>query len=124
MQSTTYKMRSLGLNPLETAPILLTSGVCELTSDLEAVAGVFSKTDLIAALEERHIVYRKSWTKAQLLEALASHAPDFIARAAEREKTVRVKAEFLPDLCTLSSYAHALQEHIKLLCFATSATAT
>lgn len=122
MQATTYKMRSLGLNPLETAPILLASGFCELAADLEAVADVFSKNDLISALDERAIPYRKSWKKLQLLEALGSQAPDFIAHVAEREKIVRIKPVLSAELRSLSTYAHAMQEHIKLLCFAGSAT--
>lgn len=122
MQSTTYKMRSLGVNPLETAQILLESGICQPASDHEALAEVFSKNDLVAALDKRAIPYRKSWKKEQLLEALSSHAPEFIAQVAERERTARVRLELLPDLRSLNSNAHKLQEGIKLLCFLTSAT--
>lgn len=120
MRATTYKMRSLGLNPLETAPFLLASGMCELTTDLEAIADVFSKNDLITALTERSVSYRKSWKKSQLLEVLFSHAPDFITQVAEREKTARIKPEFLSELRSMNVAANVMQENIKLLCFADS----
>jgi hypothetical protein len=122
MQSTTYRMRSLGVNPRETAQILLESGICQPASDHEALAEVFSKNGLVAALDERAIPYRKSWGKRQLLGALSSHAPEFLAQVAERERTARIRPELLPDLRFLNSNAHKLQEGIKLLCFATSAT--
>lgn len=121
MQSTTYKMRSLGVNPLETAQILLESGICQPASDHEALAEVLSKNNLVAALGEKPIPYRKSWRKRQLLETLSSHVPEFISQVAERERTARVRPELLPDLRFLNSNPHKLQEGIKLLCFATSA---
>jgi len=121
-QSTNYKMRSLGINPLETAPILLKSGICEPASSVEVLVELFSKEDLIAALAERNITYRKSWKKGQLIEALNFHAPDFIVQAAEREGIARVKPEFLSELRLLSANAQMLQERIKLLCFATPET--
>ena len=120
MQSTTYKMRSLGVNPSETAQILLRSGICQPASDHEALAEVFSKNKLVAALDERAIPYRKSWGKRQLLEALSSHAPEFIAQVAERERTARISPELLPGLRLLNSNAYELQEGIKLLCFVDS----
>ena len=122
MQGTTYNMRSLGLNTLETASALLASGVCELATDLEAVADVFSKNGLISALDERAVPYRKSWKKLQLLEALGVHAPDLIVQFAEREKIARINPDFLSELRSLREYANAMQENIKLLCFAGSAT--
>lgn len=122
MQATTYKMRSLGVNPLETATTLLGSGICELTSEMGAIADVLSKSDLIAALDKRAVPYRKSWKKSQLLDVLGSRAPDFIAQIAEQEKTARIKPEFLSDLRSLNAHANVIQEHIKLLCFAGSAT--
>jgi len=121
LQSTTYKMRSLGVNPLETAQILLESGICLSASDHEALSAILSKNDLVAALDKRAIPYRKSWKKDQLLEALSSNAPEFIAPVVERERTARVRPELLPDLRSLNSNAHKLQEGIKLLCFLTSA---
>lgn len=120
MRSTTYKLRNLGLNPIEVAPKLLASGICELTTDLEAVAEIFTKNDIISILDEKAIPYRKSWKKSQLLEVLGSHAPDFITQVAEQEKIVRIKPEFLSDLRSLREYAYAMQEQIKLLCFAGS----
>lgn len=118
MQSTNYKMRNLGLNPLETSTSLISSGFCELVTDLEVVVDIFSKNDLISILDERAISYRKSWKKLQLLETLNSHAPDFIVKIAEQEKTVRIKPEFISELRSLRMYANAIQENIKLLCFA------
>ena len=76
----------------------------------------------MVALDERAIPYRKSWKKGQLLEVLSSHAPEFLVQTAEQEKTARVKAEFLSELRLLNSGVRKLQERIKLLCFATSAT--
>ncbi len=122
MQATTYNMRSLGLNPLESAPLLLASGICELTTELEAVSDVFSKSDLVSILDEKGVPYRKSWKRSQLLEVLGSHAPDVIAQVAGREKTVRIRSDVLSDLCLLRKYADAMQENIKLLCFADSTT--
>lgn len=122
MQSTTYKMRSLGLNPIESSSNLLSSGMCELASEHDVLAEVFSKNALVAVLDERAIPYRKSWKKGQLLEVLSSHAPEILTQTAEREKTARVKAEFLSELRLLNSGAHKLQERIKLLCFARAAT--
>jgi hypothetical protein len=122
MQATSYKMRNLGINPLETAPSLLASGLCELTADLEAVADVFSKSELVSVMDEKAVPYRKSWKKQQMLEVLATHAPDVIAQVAEREKTARIRTEYLPGLRSLSQFAYAMQENIKLLCFAGPAT--
>jgi hypothetical protein len=122
MHATTSKMRSLGLNPLESAPRLLTSGICEFATDSETVAGAFSKNELISALDERAVSYRKSWGKTQLLEALRSSAPDFVAQVADREKVARVKPGSLPDLRLLRAYANEIHENMKLLCFAGSAT--
>lgn len=120
MHHSTYKMRSLGLNPLETAPSLLASGLCEPTTDLSAIADMLSKSDLLSALDERAISYRKSWKKSKLLECLCSHDPSFISQVIEREKVVRIKPEFLSELHSLSAYANAMQENIKLLCFVDS----
>jgi len=118
MHATSYKMRSLGMNPLETAPSLLASGLCELTADLETVADVFSKSDLVSVMDEKAVPYRKSWKKQQMFEALAAHAPSVISQVSEREKTARIRAEYLPELRSLSQFAYAMQEDIKLLCFA------
>ena len=122
MQATSYKMRDLGINPLETTPSLLASGLCELTAELDAMTEVISKSDLISVMDEKAVPYRKSWKKQQMLEELASHAPDVIAQIAEREKTARIRAEYLPRLRSLNRYAYALQDNIKLLCFAGSTT--
>jgi len=122
MQATTYKMRSLGLNALESVPLLLATGVCELATDLDAIADVLTKNDLIVALDARALPYRKSWNKSRLLDVLSSHAPDFIIKIADREKIARIRPEFLHNLRLLNAYASALQENIKLLCFAGSST--
>jgi hypothetical protein len=122
MHSTTYEMRSLGVNPIESASILLSSGICEPASDHDAIAEVFSRKDLVAVLGERAIPYRKSWKKEQLFDVLSSHASELLVQAAGREKTARVKPEYLSELRLLNSGVHKLQERIKLLCFAGSAT--
>ena len=118
MQSTTYKLRNLGLNPIEVAPILLASGICELTTDLEAVEGLLTKNEILSILDDKSITYRKSWKKQKLMETLGTYAPDFIEKIAEKEKIVQVKPEYLYDLRSLRDYADSLQVPIKLLCFA------
>jgi hypothetical protein len=122
MHSSTYKMRSLGLNPAQTAPILCASGICAPTCDQAALAGVLSKNDLMVLLEQRAIAYKKSWKKAQLLETLAAHAPDLLEQAAERERVVCIKDGCLEQLRSLIAYAKSLEDPLKLLCFATPTT--
>jgi hypothetical protein len=121
MRSTTYPMRSLGVNPLETASALLDSGICEPVVDQDVCARVLSKDDLMAALEEGAVPYQKSWNKKRLLEILASQTPQFLVQTAEHEKTARVKSEFLSELRLLKSDAVQLGQRIKLLCFVNSA---
>lgn len=118
MQATNYNMRNLGVNPKETAPILLSCGLCEATSDLSALNSVFSKESLIAELTRRSITFRKSWKKEQLLSALAVGAPEIIDEVARQEKAARIKTEFLAPLQSLANHAASLNEGFKLLCFA------
>lgn len=120
LNSTTYQMRNLGINPLETGPILLASDICEPYFDCDSLATLVSKNDLIATLERHNIPYRKSWKKSQLLDALDTHKPAVLDELAERDQLVRIGPQFLPALQALRSRALLLQEQIKLLCFASS----
>lgn len=117
MQTTTYGMRSLGLNPLESATTLLASGLCELTTDLWLISKSLSRDDIVANLDEQAIHYKKSWNKLQLLEVLNSKIPDLTVDITTREKIVNIKPEFFSDICLLTSYAKTTEENIKLLCF-------
>ncbi len=122
MRSTSYKMRSVGLNPLQTAPALLGSGICELTDDREALSFLWSKDELLSLLEARRIPCRKSWNKTRLLETLATQAPEVVAEAIDREKIARIRPDVLSETRSLRSYADALRAPMALLCFAKRAT--
>jgi hypothetical protein len=65
-----------------------------------------------------HPSYRKSWKKEKLLDALNSREPDFVAQMAQDKKIARIKAELLPEIRSLSSSAHAIENKISFLCFA------
>lgn len=118
MRCTTYPMRSLGINEAESAPVVLASGLCEATSAVDGLAQVLSKDNVIAALAQRNIPYRKSWKKGQLLAALAERAPEIVSEIAQREKTARIAPQAESPLRALFAYATTgLQHNIKLLCF-------
>lgn len=118
MHSTSFSMRTLGLNPLQTAPIILASGICKQVVERESLLSILSRSDLITALAERNIPFEQSSGKAELLNVLGSKAPDVLQRAAEREEIVSIKDEFLPQLRSLLSYANSLEAPLSFLCFA------
>ncbi|NMC45185.1 MAG: hypothetical protein GYA46_14790 [candidate division Zixibacteria bacterium] len=118
MRSPSYVMRSMGLNPIETASILKESNLLDSAAETEMIASAFSKDELMAILDEKSIQYRKSWKKIQMVEALGSGAPSFIRDAVDREAIVRIKPEIMAPIQSLYSSAIVLQEYIKLLCFA------
>jgi hypothetical protein len=120
LESTTYDMRSLGLNCVETAPLILNSGICEAYNDMELLARLLKKDEIIAALSEKGIDYKKSWNKTKLFERACSLTPEAIQNAAEKKKLARVKPEYLSDLRCLDSRASALVEGFRLLCFVSS----
>ncbi|MBU0485764.1 MAG: hypothetical protein KKB30_14765 [Proteobacteria bacterium] len=118
MKGASHKMRSLGLNPLETAPVILASDLCELIADFEVVKDIYSKNDLITLLEEKGIDFKKSWKKGQLLEAIASRDPAFVDQVSDREKIVRIKPEYQHEFYSMVAHAKTMQKNIELLCFA------
>lgn len=118
MQSTDYGMRSLGVNPLQTAPLLLNSGICVESKEIKLMSDVWSKSELVSILQGKNVKFKNSWKKEQLIEALAENAPNVIAEIAEKEKVAVVKPEFLNSLNELREYAKILAEPMKLLCFA------
>lgn len=115
MQSTVYGLRSLGLNPIETSPKILESGVCEIVIDAESLGVVLTKNDTISILDEKGIEYKKSWNKQKLLEILISKAFETAKQIAEREKIVRIKPEFIDDFRLLREYVDSLRSFIELL---------
>jgi hypothetical protein len=117
MQATSYLMRSLGINPLETSELIISSGLCESATDLNSVAKALRKDDIIAVMDDKEITYRRTWKKEQLLEAINLKAPEFVAEVANREKIARIRPEFLDEVHSLIKYAHGLERQMKLLCF-------
>ena len=66
VRATTWDMRAFGLNGAQSAPILLASGICVLRSDAKAFAGVLSKNQLAALLDEGRVPYAKAWRKERV----------------------------------------------------------
>ncbi len=117
IQSTDYQMRSLGVNPIQTAPLIFESGMCIQSKAPESLTSVWSKDELIDILQNKNVQFKKSWNKNLLLEVLATNLPDTLVEAAEKEKTAAIKPEFSKSLSELREYAQSLTDPIKLLCF-------
>jgi hypothetical protein len=116
----TYAMRSLGLHMREAGPNLIECGVCQPTLDTDAVASLYTKKELIAAMAIHSVPYGKSWNKRRLMETFAFSAPSVVAEAAERGMVSSVAPAYVPGLLSLRCYANALEDCIKPLGLALS----
>jgi hypothetical protein len=118
LRGTTFAMRDLGVNSLQTADLLLASGLCEPVSDAGALEGVWSKDELIGFLQSAGVGYRRSWSKRQLLDAVAAGAPELVQQACTVARTASVKPEYFSFLQDRFNYAQALAKPLSLLFFA------
>lgn len=117
---TTYAMRQLGIHMRDAAPELIASGLCEPVLNLDAVASLYTKSDLLAVMAAHSIPSRKSWNKRKLIETLATTAPGIVAEAAECGKVARVAPRYVPGLLALRCYATVLRDYIRPIGFALS----
>ena len=120
LNSTTFKMRSLGVNPLETAPTLINSGLCELIAETEDFSSCISKSDIIAKLDLNQIPYKKSWNSKRLFSELQQHCPDCIRGCINDQQIARISAPYVEDIQAIREYSINLQNLLSHLFFASS----
>lgn len=117
-KSTTYAVRSLGLNPEETAREIVDSGLCVPTHEDAFLLRVWNRNDLIQACVKTGAEYRKSWKKEELFGVLRAKAPELIREALERENPVMLNPQFKAEICSLEECSRRLEDAFKLICFA------
>lgn len=118
LTSTTFKMRSLGVNPLETAPALFNSGLCELVPETADLSNCISKSDIIEKLNVNQIPYKKSWNSTRLFTELKEHCPDCIQGFINDLQIARIPLPYAKDIQTIREYSISLQDILRLLFFA------
>ncbi len=117
LNSTSYPMRSFGINAEETSKELLAAELCIPTEDSSSLLKVWSKNNLIDACTKSGTEFRKSWKKEKLFEALQTNAPSLITESIKQEKLVKLNPQLNDGIVLLEPYSRKLQDVFKLLCF-------
>jgi hypothetical protein len=110
---TNYAIRSFGINIPKTSAEILDTGL--LTSSREPRALLYQRTkeELIKACETTGTHFRKSWRKAEILEALESDAPGYVKTELEQLDLVILNPEYEDQLLALADYAEKLVASFK-----------
>ncbi len=104
-KTTSYRTRKRGVDGVESAALLLQSGLLFRCQDLRAFLLGMSATDLIGLLSQQSVEFRKSWKKEKLISAVLDGCPD-AAQAAARGV---VLADISPEY---AEAAGRVREHI------------
>ncbi len=118
LKGTTFAMRDLGVNPRQTADLLLGSGFCSSVIEASALESVWTKDELISVLSVSGVDFRKSWNKARMLEELQKAAPESVQQACEQHRTAAVKPEYLGYLQERLNHANQAAKAVSLLFYA------
>lgn len=115
---TNYPIRSLGINVEKTSKELIDSGLLLSSSSKEAIESACSKQELVELCETYSVIYKKSWKKEKLVDALQTMDLTILKRIAESKNLVSPNYQRYPDLRNIVRIADEHQVGFSLLCFA------
>lgn len=115
---TNSQIRSLGINVENTSKELIDSELVLPSSSKEAIESAYSKQELVGLYETYGATYRKSWKKAELVEALEKIDSEVLEKIARAKNLVSPNYQRYPELRNVVRIADEHQVGFKLLCFA------
>lgn len=115
---TSYEIRSMGIDTTATSEEILSSGLMIRSSSPDVIESAFTKQELLNFCETHRTNFKKSWTKAKLVESLQASGSETLQQIAADNYLAAPDYTRFPEISML---AHAANEHetgFKLLCFA------
>lgn len=114
---TSYAIRSFGIDIPSTSSEILDSALVTHSRMPRALLHQKTKDELIKECNTTATHFRRSWTKAKILEALESQAPGYVRTELEQLDLVVLNSKYEAQLLALADYAEKLVVPFKLLCF-------